>query len=331
MRSFVTIIAVAGFIGALTAGRGFALSVDAQGNATNNIGRLSDIAARPLQHVIPPQPILVVQPVPPLNTHDVKFEKILTAEGAIAVDHTTDAILYEKNAHVARPLASITKLMSALIISDHIQNWNATTTIAADEVEEGNQALSAGEVYTVKDLYSAALVGSLNTAVSALVGATGLTRDQFVAAMNQRAKDLGMEQMSFVEPTGLSPADVGTPADVARLLKFALSNPRIKVTSMTDHVSILELKSHKRKNVNATDWLLTEHVAMASAHIEGGKTGYIPEAGYNFAAQIKNDEGHEIRVVVLGTSDVYKRFTETADIAEWIFGNFEWVEAKEKH
>jgi D-alanyl-D-alanine carboxypeptidase len=114
-------------------------------------------------------------------------------------------------------------------------------------------------------------------------------------------------------------------------MKIALSHPRVKVSSMLEKATITELKTKKKKVVHATDWLLTNTVVMKGAHVEGGKTGYIPEAGYNFAGQIKSDEGHEIRVVVLGATDVYSRCTETASIAEWIFENFEWVSAKEKY
>lgn len=329
MRNFVAIIAIASIIGLLTARHQFSVQAAGSDSVNSTIDRLSDIAARPLQRVLPPPPPPPVRP--PVNLADVVFAIDLSAEGVIAVDHVTDAVLFEKNAHVARPLASITKLMSALIIAERIQDWTATTTITAENVEEGNQTIGKGEVYTMDDLYKAALVGSYNTAISALVEGTGMTQEQFVLEMNRRARDFGMEGMSFVEPTGLSPDDIGTPSDVARLIKIALSHPRIKVTSMSDKEVITELVSHQKKTVHATDWLLTNTVSLKGAHVEGGKTGYIPESGYNFAGQIKNDAGHEIRVVVLGTTDVYKRFTETASIAEWVFGNFTWVEAKNKY
>ncbi len=327
MRNFVAIIAIAAVIGVATAREHFLVRAATSSDAANStIDRLSDIAARPLQRVLPALP--PPPPEPPVNVRGFIFEKELTAEGAIAVDHVTDKILFEKNAHVARPLASVTKLMSMLIISEYIQNWNATTTITSDEIEEGNQTILKGEVYTMSDLYAAALVGSFNTAVSALVNATGLTQEQFVAEMNRRARDFGTEQMSFVEPTGLSPDNLGTPHDVAILVKITLSHPRIKVTSMLPRVEITDRQTLQKKVVKATDWLLTRTVALSGAHVEGGKTGYIPESGYNFAGQIKNDSGHEIRVVVLGTQNVFARFTETASIAEWVFENFEWITRK---
>lgn len=325
MRNFVAIIAIASIIGIATARHGFSARAAVPGGEVNStIDRLSDIAAEPLQRILPPAPPPPVQP--PKNTSGTSFTGVLSAEGVIALDHVTGEVLFEKNSHIARPLASITKLMSLLIISERIQDWSATTTISADDVEEGNQTIGGGEVYSMEDLYAAAIIGSYNTAVNALVDGTGMTREEFVLEMNRRARDFGTEGMSFVEPTGLSPDNIGTPADVALLMKIALSHPRVKVTSMQEKAVITEVVSKKKKVVHATDWLLTNTVAMKGAHIEGGKTGYIPEAGYNFSGQIKSDAGNEIRVVVLGTKDVFSRFTETAKIAEWIFGEFEWVE-----
>lgn len=322
MRSFVAVIAIASIIGIVTARQDFAWSATRSGTQSA-IGRLSDIAARPLQKVLPPPP--PPEPEPPQNKTGIVFSAPLTAQGAIAIDHVTGGILFEKNAEVARPLASITKLMSAIIIAEHISDWNTTTTVAITDVEAGNQTIGAGEVYTLDDLYTAALVGSYNTAIEALVSATGITRDAFIAEMNQRAKDLGMNSFVFADPTGLSPLNVGSPRDIAQLTKIALSSPKIKVTSMRDKAMITELVSNKQKTVKATDWLLTETVQrLKGARVEGGKTGFIPEAGYNFTVQIKNDAGHEIRVVVLGTADVFARFTEAADIANWVNENFEW-------
>lgn len=328
MRSFVAVIAIASIIGIITAQQDFAWSASRSGTQSA-IGRLSDIAAKPLQKVLPPPP--EPEPQPPQNKTGIVFSAPLTAKGIIAVDHVTGAVLFEKNADVAHPLASITKLMSAIIIAEHISDWSATTTVAAADVEVGNQTVVAGEVYTLDDLYTAALVGSYNTAIQTLVSATGLTREAFVLEMNDRARDLGMNSFVFADATGLSPQNVGSPRDIAQLTKLALSQPKVKVTSMLDKAVITELVSANKKTVKATDWLLTETVQrLEDARVEGGKTGYIPESGYNFTAQIKNTDGHEIRIVVLGTSDVFARFTETADIANWINQNFEWESDEKK-
>ncbi len=327
MRNFVAIIAIACTIGIVTARNEFSARAAGESDGINStIDRLSDIAARPLARILPPPPPPPVKP--PVNLHGVVFTRAVSGESIVVVDHVTDTILFEKNAHSARPLASITKLMSALIIAERISDWSATTTISVEDVEVGNQTIGKDEIYTMEDLFAAAVVGSFNTAVNALVQGTGMTQEQFVAEMNRRARDFGMEAMSFVEPTGLSPDNIGTPLDVALLTKIALSHPRIKVTSMLSKVVITDQQTRTKKIVHATDWLLTNTVSLKGAHVEGGKTGYIPESGYNFTGQIKSIDGHEIRVVVLGAKDVYSRFTETATLAEWVFENYSWPTKK---
>ena len=214
--------------------------------------------------------------------------------------------------------------MTALLLTEKITNWNATTTISNSAVVDSSKDLVAGETYTLHDLFAAGLVGSLNTAMNALVQASGFTPEQFAVLMNQRAADLGMPTMHFEDVTGLSAHNVGSAKDVSRLIKIALSSAQIKVTSVEEKVSIHELESGKKKTVKATDWVLTGAVPLKAATIEGGKTGYTDEAGYNFASLIRSDDGHEIRVVVMGAGDVYKRFTETAMLAEWTFDNFTW-------
>jgi len=324
MRNFVAVIAITAVIGVVAARQEVAVRAsDDVVKSDTTIGRLSDIAARPLQRVLPPLP--PPPPKPPVNIYSQPFEKKLTAQSAIVLDHVTDTILFEKNAAVARPLASMTKLMSALILVERISDWHATTTISVAAVEEGNQAVGRGEVYSVEDLFDAALIGSLNTAVNALIQTTGMSEEEFVNEMNDRAKDLGMLDTSFADATGLSSHNVGSPRDVARLTKIALSHPRIKIASVQEHVTITELQSRQKKAVKATDWLLTQSARLTHAHVEGGKTGYTPDAGFNFSVQIMNDDGHEIRVVIMGAADVYARFTEAADLANWVFENFVWV------
>lgn len=323
MRNFVTIIIVATAVGLVTAQH--QRSVSAASTKVNGaIDKISALAVRSLQPVLPPPP--PPPPVPPVNLLGTKFVKPLTADSALVVDHTTDVVLYEKRADDPHAMASVTKLMTALLLTERISDWDATTTISAADIAEGNQMLGAGEVYSLKDLFTAALVGSINTAVNALVAANSVSAEEFVASMNLRARELGLSATHFDDPTGLSPKNISTAHDIARLLKISLSHPRIKVTSVSGGEAIIEHKSGLVKKIKPTDWLVNNIVAFKGAHVEGGKTGYIPEAGYNFAVQVKNDAGHELRIVVLGTKDVYARFTEAAELADWTYKNFQWLE-----
>ncbi len=324
MRNFVAIIAIAVIIGIFAAHHELGVNADSFGTKGSQ-RRVSFIVPQPIAGNIAIN-LALPEPKPPINLKSAPFLTELSATNVIAVDNVTDAVLYEKNSDEAHPLASISKLMSALIIIEHIENWNATTTVAVEDIAEGNQAIVAGEVYTMQDLFNAALVGSYNTAINVLVRASNLTQLQFVDEMNQRAIDLGMHKMHFVEPTGLSPENVASARDVARLTKIVLSEPHIKIKTVTQSVTITDLKSRKKKIVKATDWFLNDTVTLKSASVEGGKTGYIPESGYNFTVELKNKDGHEIRVVILGAKDVFARFTEAAAVADWVYENFGWEE-----
>lgn len=320
MRHFIAVVAITAAVGVIAAER--TATAQAQQSAVDTtLDRLSDIASWPLRVVIPdpPQP-----PPPPRRISEIDFSEPLTAAHVIVVDHRTDFVMHAQQADMPRPLASITKLMTALVASDLMVDWSETVTTTHAHVREGNQTIGPRERYSLQDLFYASVVGSYNTAMVALIESTGLTEEEFVGEMNERAALLGLPTMHFVDATGLSPLNVGSARDVARLLKIALSHPMIKVTSVRDVVEIRELNSGELKKVKATDWLLSDSDALRGVRVEGGKTGYIAESGFNFAVQLQNDEGREIRVVVMGAADVYKRFSEAAALARWAYQSYAW-------
>lgn len=320
MRHFIAVIAVTIAIGVIAAER----AVTAQARQTTvdtTLDRLSDIASWPLRVVISDPPL---PPAPPRRVSAQDFYEPLSAAHAIVVDHRSDSVLFSQQPDTPRPLASITKLMTALVVSDLVVDWSETVTTTAAQVREGNQTIGPRERYTLHDLFLASVVGSYNTAMVSLIESTGLIEEEFVAEMNERAVLLGLPTMHFVDATGLSPLNVGSARDVARLLKIALSHPMIKITSVRNSVNIRELNSDEIKKVKATDWLISDSDALQGARVEGGKTGYLAEAGFNFAVQLQSDAGHEIRVVIMGASDVYKRFSEAAALSRWAFVAYTW-------
>lgn len=323
MRAFIIVIIVAISVGVITAGRQFAVSAQTR-DLSNRVEKLRDLVVAPMNIFVPLAPVV---PAPPqlLASAQTFPTSSLSAKSALVLDHRTDEILFAKNIDAPRPLASITKLMTVLIVLERVHNWSATTTINGADMLEGNQTIGAGEVYTARDILVASLIGSLNTATHALVRLTGLTDAQFVAVMNERAQDLGMSSMHFSDVTGLSPANVASARDVARLLKFTLSQPDIKTLSVHGNTEIKELKTNTKKTIKATDWFTSSVVSLKSAMVEGGKTGYIPESGYNFAVQFKNKNNNELRVVILGADSAFSRFTESGALADWAYNNWLWT------
>lgn len=272
-------------------------------------------------------PVLPVsRPAVPMPKDTSKFDGTLSAVSALVVDDESNTVLYKKNVDVVRPLASLSKLMSALMLNDLPINWEKTTTLTSDDIEGGDHHVTVGEKYTLDDLWNVALVGSSNNSIEALVKAAGFEDDGFAILMNRRARVLGMNAMHFNEPTGLSPENVGTAMDVARLLKEALKVDKIYHTLQMGQYNAQPIGATKTRLVYSTNWLLTNWVqSNFSKDTIVGKTGYIEESGYNFAVRLTNAKGHHaVRIVILGADSNESRFSEARDLANWTFTHFVW-------
>jgi len=269
-------------------------------------------------------PEAATRPAGPVKISNAEFPYELTAMSAFVQDVTSSETIFDRNSSAVRPLASITKLMTALVFLDTNPNWAETITLTAEDERDGHLHVYTGETLSLRDLFYVSLVGSSNNATVALVRATGLTTEQFTAAMNKKSLDLGMTRTRFTEPTGLDSRNVSSASDVALLLGTALEEPLIaKATTMASYNARL-VGQNKKRLIKNTDMLLTRGVALRVAGVEGGKTGYIPEGGYNFAVQVHDVENHNLRIVILGAADPFARFIEAQDLAEWVFKNFVW-------
>lgn len=252
-----------------------------------------------------------------------EFLQRLTASSSFVVDDATNAILWDVSSTARHSLASLTKLMSALTLVELDIPWNATTTILAADSDGSNSHIKTGETYTLLTLWKVALIGSSNTAIKALVRQSGISSTEFVARMNAKAVRLHMPTLHFVEPTGLDPQNVGTARDIARLLRFALKNDLIATTLASSRVVVYPSRLESRI-VWSTNWLLTQWIPHNFVGLAVGKTGYIGDAGYNFAVRLTDGSGHSLRVVILGASISENRFTEARRIGEWVFAHTVW-------
>lgn len=200
----------------------------------------------------------------------------LTSSAVVIVDPRTHAVLYQKNAHAVMPIASITKLMTALVVLEARQDMKQMLTVTnadVDRLKYSSSRLLVGTRLSRADMLHIALMSSENRAASALGRHyPGGTR-KFVAAMNAKARVLGMKHTHYVEPTGLSSANVSTPSDLARLVIAAEKNPVIRRYSTDHHFTIRQGRSTSQyHNTNRL-------TASASWRIRLQKTGYISEAG----------------------------------------------------
>lgn len=252
----------------------------------------------------------------------------LAATAALIMDKDSGQILWQKNADAQLPIASITKLMTAVVAQDYISDWSQTYTMQWSEVGLGGSTFAGGvgETFTKGDLLKTALVASANSAAAALAHSTGLPEDQFVSAMNSKAQLLGMTQTHFVEPTGLEEGDVSSAKDLAILLRTITAYDRLmEPMGQTEHrMARLDPAGQPLENaeltVRTTNRLLKEHDPL----IVAGKTGFTYEAGNCLATVARNADGHDIIVILLGGPDETSRFTETHDLAEWAFTHYRW-------
>ncbi|BFD25072.1 MAG: serine hydrolase [Candidatus Parcubacteria bacterium] len=266
----------------------------------------------------------------PTNLDKKRFTKdsedpgpeVSAPKGAVMLS-ADNSFLYTKEATVAQPIASLTKLMTVLVFLENNPGFDQEYKISAgDHIAGGKIHFWSGDTVTVLDLFKSALVGSDNVATRALAKSTGLSEEDFVAAMNNQAKRLGMFSSHFVEPTGLAAGNVASAQDVARLVKATLAYPEIAATTNLNTYRFTT-KEGKTRIVEATNDLV--HADSVDLALEGAKTGYTEEAGYCFAAAINELETEEtIITVVLGASSSAERFRDTETLADWVATYFSW-------
>lgn len=261
----------------------------------------------------------VLQPLPYKIEGASHFN--INAKSAIVLDSGTDAVLYSKNSEEKLPIASLTKIMTALIILDNVE-LDKTVTISQEAFNTvgSKNGLAVGEKITVGNLLKVMLVNSNNIAANALAERASGNINDFVKLMNKKANLIGLENTIFLNPSGLDSAkgdNVSTAYDISQLVDYALEKPliweilriqRITVTSVDGKIE------HRLKNTN----LLLGKLE----NIIGGKTGLTDEAGQCLVLVVEDlGNNHKIISVVLDADD---RFLETEKLVGWVFENYKW-------
>lgn len=282
--------------------------------------RLSHIpTSTPSETSLPPS-----KPLIPLKKDDVEFTGVLSADAVFVVDDKTNTVLWSRNSTEIRPLASITKLVSILVLNDLSLDFSTTTVIQAADSDGTGSQVRVGEKYRLDNLWDASLIGSSNIAIRSLVRASGLSSEEFVGLMNKKVRELDLPTMQFTEPTGLSAQNIGSAEDVARLLQVALEDKHIAETLLKVDYVLNPLDRPVRK-VWSTNMLLTNWVSNNFGNTQAiGKTGHIEDSGYNFVVRLSQSDQRVIRVVILGADANELRFSEARDIGEWVFSHYVW-------
>lgn len=242
-----------------------------------------------------------------------------TAKSAIVVDAKNGYVLFQKEVERKQPIASLTKLMTALVFLDHNPGWGKEIIISKEDEnkEVGHVYVYRGESVKVKDLFYLSLIGSDNRAAKALARSTGLSSEEFVKEMNKKAYFLGLKNTSFAGPTGLNTNNISTAFEISKLAYHAFNVEEIREAVASKNYTLKV--GGKVRNVKNTNKLLDSFL-----DIKAGKTGYIDEAGYCLAVESVGKNGEKLIAVVLGSSTINKRFQETKGLINWAFDNYKW-------
>lgn len=238
----------------------------------------------------------------------------LKSSVAFVLDQTNSQVLFEKNSNVALPIASITKLMTGLIVVEANQNMDEVLEVTDDDIDRekhSSSRLRPGAKLTRSNMLHIALMSSENRAASALGRNYPGGLPAFVAAMNAKAKMLGMNDTHYVDTTGLSSRNVASARDLAKLV-VAAHEHAILCQYSTDAKYVVDTGSHAVQYANSNHL-----VANPIWEIGLQKTGYISEAGRCLVMQVKI-EGRPIVMVFLDSKSKQSRLADAGRIRKWL-------------
>ncbi|OXS55083.1 D-alanyl-D-alanine carboxypeptidase [Cohnella sp. CIP 111063] len=274
----------------------------------------------------------------------VPLELMLEAKSAILLDVSTGQILYQSNADIAYPPASMSKMMTEFIVMEEIKSgrlsWEDTVVVSqnAQDTVGSKVFLAAGDIHTVKELFIAMAVGSANDATVALAEQIAGTEEAFAIRMNETAKKLQLDKAHFINATGLGRVDMkeGPQSIEGETVMSARDAALLALAIQREHPDFLDISSlssyqfreRDEKPIINYNWMLEGNKevpalkSFAYEGLDGMKTGFTDEAGYCFTGTAER-EGTRLISVVMGTASESQRFTETKKLLDYGFGRFE--------
>lgn len=272
--------------------------------------------ANPAQNIPAYEQSLPASMIPVKKDHAIK--PVIEAEAAIIVDFESGKVLFDKNSSEKLQIASITKLMTAIVALEE-GNLDETVNVSTEAaLTEGSKVwLYGGEQITLRNLMYAVLIHSGNDAAVAVAEHTGGDVKTFVEKMNSKAKKLGLMSTKFQNPVGFDHIEnYSTVHDLALLARYAYRKPFIQNAARTQSMTISSLNGSLTHDLESTNKLLESFL-----NVLGLKTGHTNAAGLCFVSIIDNGSGNKIITVVLNSP---ARFTETKKMASWAFNSYIW-------
>lgn len=245
------------------------------------------------------------------------------AKSAVLLEATTGKVLFEKNSHEKLPPASMTKIMSMLLVIEAIEkgnlSWDEMITVSENASSMGGSQilLETGEQMTVSDLFKGVAVASGNDAVVALAEAVAGTTDEFVLMMNNKVKELGLKDTNFKNPHGLDEANhYSTAYDMAMISKELVKHKKV-----LEYTGIYE--DYLRKGTEREFWLTnTNKLTRFKAGVDGLKTGYTEGAGYCLTGTMSKNNMRLI-ATVMGEETSAIRNTEVSTLLDYGFAQYQ--------
>ncbi len=295
-----------------------------------------------LVHTMPWSDNRLLDPQKIPSKNNVSIAPVIKAKAALAIDLESGVVLYEKNIHEPLAIASLTKLLTGIIIIENHKLDEVVTISRKASATDGSKAwLAAGEKITIENLLYSIFIHSANDAAVALAEYDSGDVASFVEKMNEKSRTIGMLNSHFINPIGLdedenyteetensneqpltaeqelaNKTNVATAYDLGVLAKYAYGKNFIKQAASTKELEVSSTDGalvHKLKNTNE---LLGSYL-----HVIGLKTGTTDLAGQCLITIIEQPNGEKILTIMLNSPD---RFTETKILADWVTRNYNW-------
>ena len=251
-----------------------------------------------------------------LDNFDGSGDLILGSTKALIINQNTGEVVFSKNTQTVAPIASITKLMTAMVVLDARLSPNDDLTISYDDVDyvkSSSSRLAVGAILTRNDMLHLALMASENRAASAVARYYPGGKQAFVKAMNVKALEIGATHAHFVDPTGLDGNNVASAEDLAKLVQAAYQYPEIRAATTSPSHEVYIGNNSYTVNFNNTNGL----VRGGEWQIGLSKTGYTSEAGRCLVMQA-NIAGEPMIIVLLDSNGKLTRLGDANRIRKWM-------------
>jgi D-alanyl-D-alanine endopeptidase (penicillin-binding protein 7) len=223
-------------------------------------------------------------------------------------------VLWQENGDMQRSIASITKVMTAVVFLENNPDLTQQVLVTRPDVYRASTTLlRSGDRFTTGDLLHLLLIASDNAAARVLARVSPLGTQGFIARMNEKALELGLESTRYVDTSGLLSENLSSALDMARLITLASQDERISSIMRMPEYTVANAK--RKVTFRNTNYLLR----AGDVEVRAGKTGFISKAGYCLATVLRLPQtGRNIAVVVFGARSNAGRFMESRNLFNWV-------------